>query len=154
MSPTRGKVRRLGFTMIEIIAVLVLMGIVSAVVFSVMNRNTQNLIAESEKLSSHIRYMTMRALGDVESWQLSWLTSGTYQVSPVSGGAVRLPGEGGTTASLASGVTSDQVDLRIDQWGRPVNGSDSPLASIATITLDDGNTTRQIQVSPGTSYTQ
>ena len=139
--------------MIELIAILVLMGILSLFAVTIVTRNTQDLVSESEQLSSHIRYMSMRALGDVDSWQLSWLTATTYQISPVSGAAVRLPGEQGTTATLQSGVTSDRVGLRIDQWGRPVNGSDVPLGTVTTITLNDGSATRQIRIDPNTSYT-
>lgn len=138
--------------MLEVLAVLILLGILTVSALLVLGRSGAQLAGESAKLAGHIRYLQMRALADISIWELTWLSASSYQISRQGGSAVPIPGEGGTTAVLDAGITSNQVDIRLDSWGRPVDGSGNPLATPITLTLGDGADSAQLSVLAGTGY--
>lgn len=150
----RGAFRSTGstkaFTLIEAIAVLVLLGLLAAAAISSAPRSSAGVVTESDQLAAHLRYAQTRALADVEPWRLEFLNSSTYQIGPVNGSPVRIPGAPGETRNLGSGVTvSGPGEIRFDMWGRPVDG-DGNLSSTINLTLADGSQTATISVTSGT----
>ena len=106
-----------GFTLIEIISVLLVIGILSAVAISRMVFSHQDVdnTARVEKLKTQLRYAQSRAMNTDEIWGIEF--SGTsyhlFNGGNVSN-TVHLPGEDSVNISLPSGTS-------IVQSGTPVN---------------------------------
>jgi len=137
-----------GFTLVEVIVVLLIMGILLAYVFfGSMNNN--NLQTEVDVFKSHLRYAQYIALcGDnTYTWRID-ARADSYTFSRVSaaGASVNmsLPGEIFDTHTFAAGVTLAPVrTIDFNQWG-------SPGGSNITMTLSQGGVSANIIV---TSYT-
>ena len=153
--------RAAGFTLIEIIAVLLLIGILAV---AAVNRNTvqgAQAIAEADALRSALRYAQARAMADIYTWGVT-RSSGAYQLvsdnpdiaSPV------LPGQGSGTRTMPSGVVlSGASTILFDARGRPVSGNiaavggtAAPVAANQTISVTESSKTETITVTPYTGY--
>ena len=67
-----------GFTLIEVVGVLLLIAVISATVLTQYSDLDAEATAEVELLKSHIRYTQLRALSDNVDWGLQ-LNGTTYQ---------------------------------------------------------------------------
>ncbi len=139
-----GRHRQRGFTLIEIAAVLILLGVLAAGALSVLPRNDAALATEVDRLSSHLRYTQIRAQADTHQWRLAFIDTQTYQLGPVviPGAGFTptvVPGTGALQRTLTDGVTVPaQTVIRFDSWGRPLTDAGIPLAANQTITLSQG----------------
>lgn len=137
--------RRSGFTLIEIAAVLILLGVLAAGALSVLPRSDAALATEADRLAFHLRYTQIRAQADTYQWRLAFIDSQTYQVGPVviPGAGFTpaiVPGTGGTQRTLRDGVTVPaQPVIHFDSWGRPLSDAGVPLGADQTITLTQGD---------------
>ena len=145
--------RRSGFTLMEIMTVLVLLGVMAV---ASLNNSNMELDSETERLKSHLRYAQIRAQGDTYQWHLVFTDSRTYQIGPVvvTGAGFTpgiVPGTGTTQGTLDDGViTTNGTVIRFDSLGRPVSDNGSLLTSNQTITLVDGEETRDITIQAQT----
>jgi MSHA pilin protein MshC len=143
-----------GFTLIEVIAVLIILGIFAAVAASRVGSNQNELIPQTDILKSHLRYAQLKALSDdtSTSWGIVFTSSTSYTITnvPVSGGtavSINLPSENSSTHTFPSGVTSTTTPtVAFDSWGNP--GAD------ITITLSQGGVTKAFKVNNITGYIQ
>jgi len=151
-----------GFTLIETIAVLVILGIVAAVTIS-RGMNTEiDLVAQTEAIRTHLRYAQTRAMAtDVSiasapTWGLRTNAGGTgYWLYDQNGTAVSLPGENNTAISLANiGLTAlTPFNISFNDWGVPFNGTTgAALTADFTITVSDGTDTRTITITQVTGF--
>src|SRR5512145_1225264 len=98
-------VHQKGFTIIEIVAVLLVIGIISAVVISrASSKTAYSLDAEVQILKSHLRHAQVRALSDDVTWGIAF--SGNAYTLQKDGAAATatLPNESGATHQLTNGV--------------------------------------------------
>ena len=136
--------RRSGFTLIEIAAVLIVLGVLAAGALSVLPRNEAALVTEADRLAFHLRYTQIRAQADTHQWRLAFIDNQTYQLGPVviPGAGFTpavVPGTGGTQRTLTDGVTAPaQTVIRFDSWGRPLSDAGVPLGADQIITLTQG----------------
>jgi len=119
-----------GFTLIEAIAVLIVLGILSAVIAS-RNISTAevNIKSQTEVLKSHIRYAQFRAMNMTSTTPLTckapfgMVMSGDnyFMFSDcVTTSKVVLPGaESSVSVTLPIGMTVDSATFSFDNWGRP-----------------------------------
>jgi prepilin-type N-terminal cleavage/methylation domain-containing protein len=140
-----------GFTLIEIIAVLVILAIISAVVIS---RGTMtdaaSLQAEVDTLKGHLRYAQSLAMNDISpvKWGIN-LDAGTnangeytYQLvkdplgTSVFTSPYNLPNESGSVHAISKPFTASGAVL-FDEWGRPTGSATIGGQSI-TITPETG----------------
>jgi len=137
--------------MIEIIAVLAVLGIVAAVVVTAITRPPMALASEADTLAAHLRYAHARALADVQPWRVRFLSATSYELGPVGAAAVRLPATDVTSRSFSGGVSvSGATEVRFDEWGRPVDTGNSPLGADRVLTLSDSSGNRTVTVTAGT----
>ena len=149
-----------GFTLLEIVVVLVLISIIAATVFTRSITTDQiNISAQTEKIKSHIRYAQSLAMKRSEIWGIKcasneyWLFSG---VDPDNGpNQVMLPGERAVKLSLNDlNLAMDAFTIFFDRYGKPYNAytdesNNNPLSSELTITVS-GSQSRNVTITPET----
>ena len=111
-----------GFTMLEIIVVLVLMAIVSAYAIG-RSAGTQRmeLAGQADKISNHIRYAQAMALKQSDTvWGITCDANDYSFFQTDTATLVMLPGETSNTISLSGlGVGMDAFTLFFDNIGKP-----------------------------------
>jgi prepilin-type N-terminal cleavage/methylation domain-containing protein len=129
-----------GFTMLEMIAVLIILGIITAFVVSRDIDNRAELSSETGIIKAHLRYAQGLALAnDIYSWRIT-LSSGSpyyYTLSKInkSDGTetnpINLPNEDSSTHTLPSviSITSGLGPVTFDEWGSPGTTTQSIILS-------------------------
>jgi prepilin-type N-terminal cleavage/methylation domain-containing protein len=133
---------RRGFTMIEIIMVLIIMAIVGTVVLSRATITGNDLVAQAEILKSHLRFAQIKAMNIPAAGSSYVLYKNNAQATSL------LPGESAQTHTLPAGITVTAgvgSTYNFDDWG-------SPGTSTFTITLSQGTTTSNITITKNTGY--
>ena len=138
-----------GFSLIEAIAVLLLIGIISAVVISrYSSADLYQLVSEEGILKDHLRYAQFRAMSDQVAWGIS-LSGNSYTLQKNGGIApYALPGEDSQVHALPSGVSvsaGSGTTILFDQWG-------SPGAVDQSVTLSAGPDSRTITIIKNTGF--
>jgi prepilin-type N-terminal cleavage/methylation domain-containing protein len=164
-----------GFTLFEIIAVLMLISIIAATVLGRgINTEQTDLTAQMDKIRNHFRYAQSMALknGD-QVWGFRCVVGPPHEYwifrldvpvgDPVNdpdnaANQVQLPGENNIKVSLSqAGVTMDAFTIFFDKYGIPyytdVNVN-KPLAAIESIDVSAGSITRSFSISPETGLIQ
>ena len=126
-----------GFTMIEVIAVLIIVAIISAVVISRgMDTDSVNLRAEVDTLKGHLRYAQYLALNENDTdpanplearikWGIDVGTSSytlvKYVADTPATHTIRLPNESSDTHSFSPTITASSTvnPILFDEWGSP-----------------------------------
>lgn len=146
-----------GFTLLEIIAVLIVLGIIAAiVVVRYLSQQNDQSISQVEIFKSHLRYAQQLSInGDSTiTWGIQ-IGAGTtsYSLVQIQNNSVTgiLPGEIGNTHTFPSGVTLTGVNanqiISFDQWGSPGNSS-------LTINVVDGSVTNSFTITQKTGFIQ
>jgi len=95
-----------GFTLIELISVLLIMGIVAAVVVSRVGTSNNEVIAQMEVVKSHLRYAQSRAMNSDLVWGIRFDTDKywLFKEGDITK-KVTFPAEDSDTANLPSGMS-------------------------------------------------
>ena len=160
-----------GFTLIELISSLVLVGILSAIAVSKIGLTASNvdLISEVEILKINLRYAQMRAMNSPydDIWRVSFSSNGytlqQYDSASTTWQDRGLPSETADTDSdgiyetrpFAASVSksSGPTAVRFDSWGIPVQSDRiTPETGNLVITLSDGTNSRSLTVTRNTGY--
>jgi len=109
-----------GFTMIEIIAVLVILGIIAAVAMTrIVSIRDYKVVVERDILKTHLRYVQLRALSDDKPWGLSFAGSSYTARRDGNVAPYNLPNENSPTHNLPDGITVTGSTVTFDEWGSP-----------------------------------
>ncbi|MDI6726769.1 MAG: type II secretion system protein [Smithellaceae bacterium] len=144
-----------GFTMIEAIAVLVIIGILAAVAFSRSGATTGYALAsEAEILRGHVRYAQYRAMSHSESWGISFSAAGYSMLKNKVATSFLLPNENSSSHTLPKGITitAGEGSIHFNEWGNPVNASDVLLTADTLVVLSDGDATQTVRVTRNTGF--
>lgn len=147
--PQRGNIAlrdSLGFTLVEVICVLLLIGIVTTVVLSRTMNHSVELIAEMEVVKGHLRYAQSRAMNSNQSWGINF-SGNSYTLEEDGAASVTaLPGLNGAINTLAEGTISPTTNpIVFNQWG-------NPGATPITVTISDGTESQSFTISPLTGF--
>jgi prepilin-type N-terminal cleavage/methylation domain-containing protein len=146
-----------GFTIIEIIAVLIVMGIITAFAVGRVADNKPELIAQKEVLKVHLRYAQSRAMNSNDNYGIE-SNGNTYWLFRVSGGnRVNLPSEQANHIDLAAlGLSLSMPDgsiISFDSKGIPYTAySGSQQMSDRTLTLSSGSDNESITITKNTGF--
>lgn len=139
-----------GFTMLEVIAVLVLLGILSAMAIGKIGGTRGEARAVADTLKTHLRQAQIRAMHSDLTWGIQ-ATSSSYWLFSLKkdDGTVTKAiflGENSDTITLPTGVTVTSFTLSFDEWGTP--------SAILPITVSDGDNsfTITITITPNTGF--
>ena len=149
-----------GFSLLEILVVLLVLSILSGMVVTRSREGDLNLATEAEILKSHIRYVRHLALvNDVHSWEIRFETDryGLYRDGSPAG--LAFPGEAASTRTLRTGISlalsasesgAAVGNLRWDKWGRPIN------AEVLLLTMTDAIREQSLnfRIHPETGFIQ
>ena len=154
------KKNNLGFTTIEIITVMIVMGIISAFVIGRAMENEPELIAQKEVLKVHLRYAQSRGMNSNDNYGIQ--TDGnTYWLFRVSGAnRVNFPGEQSDHIDLATlGLSLSMIDggniVSFDSKGIPYTDNTGTLQiEDRTLTLSSGSGSENITITKNTGFIQ
>jgi len=157
-----------GFTLIEVIAVLVIIGIIAAVAISRATSTTQaTLRSDVEKLKVHLRYAQLRALNSTERvWGIDFAgSSNSYRLyyADTVASYRTFPGEDASTVTLPNTTISISGDggrrVSFDTWGKPYqslranfDSPSNPQTADRTITVSAGGYSETITITKNTGY--
>jgi MSHA pilin protein MshC len=138
-----------GFTIMEIVAVLIVLSILAAVAVNRVSYSGSKLIAQADTVKSHLRFAQLKALqDDVNSWKVE-VSPSSYSILCEGGdcpASIILPSESSHTHHFPAGVTaSADTTVAFDSWGSP---GDEALE----ITLTEGGKTLTINIAAHTGY--
>ncbi len=151
-----------GFTPLEVLVVLIIIGIISVIVIARSNMGQSDLLAQNEVIKSHIRYAQSRSLNADRRWGLHCDASGQFYWLFVDGdpdnssNRRKLPGEESDAVNLLKyKLTLTPTTLTFDDRGRPCsddNGT-TPLVNDLFLTLSaGGGATTTITVTRNTGF--
>ncbi|MCW7754472.1 prepilin-type N-terminal cleavage/methylation domain-containing protein [Desulfobotulus sp. H1] len=128
-----------GFTMIEIIAVLVIVGILAAVAASrMMDTRSVEESARVDAIKAHLRYAQARAMGEGRPWGVH-VTADSYYLfrgTNESGNEVLFPGENSLMVQAGSGFFSGTpLTVTFDAYGSPGDNTLTLVTSGGAITI-------------------
>lgn len=140
---SRSPVSKRGFTGIEVIAVLVVLGIFAVILAAGMDVHA-SVAVEADILRSHLGFAQSLAMANnVADWRVTF-ASHSYTLQRNDGfswvdSPFSWPNEAAATHVLPDGVSIASGGMvEFDEWGAP--------ASTFTLTLSDGTQQRQVSV--------
>lgn len=157
-----------GFSLIEIIATLVIVGVIGAVFVSKTSTNitgSATLTGEANALKAQLRNAQMKAMNSTASqiWRIHFNSNSQYVLQQYLSGSW-------STKSFPAGTTNSSVltsytfpsavsrsggpdDIPFDNYGIPVQADrTSAFASNQTITLSSGSATATITITKNTGF--
>ncbi len=149
---------QLGFTMIEVVVVLIVLAVLTPFVLSRFTTSNVELIAQADVLKSHLRYAQIKAMNDTVTWGISLTNSTIYTLfkTGVTPPPANLPGDTSYTHTLTNNVTITSgvgTSITFNEWGSPVDGSGTPLTTDITVTLTPSQgSASTITITKNTGY--
>jgi prepilin-type N-terminal cleavage/methylation domain-containing protein len=156
-----------GFTMIEMVVVLIVMAIMSTFIWARATPDSNDLIAQADILKSHLRYAQIRAMNDTlqpnnhPRWEMNFPNDTSYALYRYrdDGSGIKdpfnLPGENSNSHTLTTGIsmaTDFGSNINFNDWGIPVTSVGSTVGAPQTITLSQGTTTSNVTITKNTGY--
>jgi MSHA pilin protein MshC len=142
--------RESGFTLLELVTVIVLLGIVSIFV-AARSGSDFRALGDAEELILAIRYIQEQAMhhsGDDQSYSIV-LNDAGYQLSPAAAGGYA----GSLDGALEGSGINPTGTITFDGWGVPVcSGALSCADASEQITLSAGDESVTLVLEPYTGY--
>jgi MSHA pilin protein MshC len=149
-----GTPKNAGFTLVEIIAVMLLMGILGIVIVSRGTLSDTEQTGQIEVIKSHLRYAQSRAMSSSSNWYIHFETTpAQYTLYNAEAVLKYFPGETDANMALESGISPSGTYVLFDYLGRPypnnTGASGTQQTTVRTIiTSSAGN----IEIKPETGF--
>lgn len=146
-----------GFTLLEVIAVLIIMGIITAFVIGRMSLTSTDVITRTEVIKSHLRYAQSRAMNSSMVWGINFNNNSYWLFNNGNtNNRITLPGEDSNTITMSSGMSAGTGIVSFDSWGKPYTdaGAQTLQASDRTITISKGGDSRSVIITKNTGFVQ
>lgn len=145
-----------GFTLIELVLVIIIVGILAVSSFSRLPGTTLTLGAQTDQMAADARLVQSLELTHGASYCLNVTASG-YQITTTQcTTAVANPANGATTTSFGAGITATtnlpNGYLAFMGAGVPYVSQTQPLTAPAVITLSAGGQSRTVSIAPETGH--
>ena len=159
----RGPARERGFTLRELIIVMLIVGIISAIALTRTGNDPVMLATQVDQLAGDIRYVQALAMTQGQRYIISFPSGTSYRFLDSGGNPVVHPANGSNAAiTLASGATLALAAtapagnaLGFDGRGTPYSVTtpatfNGALTAQATVTLSKGGANQSVTVTPET----
>jgi prepilin-type N-terminal cleavage/methylation domain-containing protein len=158
---TPGAALQRGFTLQEMLIVIVLVGIISAIALPRMGNDPVLLSTQVDQLAGDIRYVQALAMTQAQRYRINLTATGytftladaggTAVIHPLTGSAAPINWNSGTAIALPPTNLPNNL-VAFDGRGVPYtdNLATTALAATATIVLSRGPANQQITISPET----
>lgn len=172
---TSNRIAASGFTLIELVIVIIIAGIIAAVVGTKWNARSATAPFQAEVLARNIRHAQMLALTwntpvgmrvpSTTSYEF-WCTNATPPASCMSPNPLPIPPNnpvndpamgGPFRVDLDHGVTIASIGgppPRFNNLGIPLNALGAPITVAHVLQLDAGGTTWSVTIQPLTGFVQ
>lgn len=144
MSSNAKEFRTAGFTMIEVIVMLLVITIVAAVAVTQSGNvaGQSQLVAQVATVKSHIQFAQMMAMKSNVPWGINFSSNSYTLQENGATSTIFFPGVGSATYTLPAGaaVSASAGTLTFDAWG-------SPGANNITVTITTGTSNTTITVN-------
>lgn len=127
-----------GFTLIEVVAILIVLGVVAVVVASrAVSTVDYARSAELEKVKGHLRYAQRRAMNTNDQWGINFTTSSTYELfKNTTANKIKILGEDADTVTLGSlTIGSAPLTITFDDFGIAATTDTTIVTSGGNITV-------------------
>jgi prepilin-type N-terminal cleavage/methylation domain-containing protein len=149
-----------GFTPMEVVVVLIIIGIVSVMIIGRSDIGQTDLLSQTEVVKSHIRYAQSRSMNSDRIWGIHCEDSGKTYWLFVDGDPANqkrvLPGEESDTVDLIPyQLTLTPTTFTFDDRGRPcsdTNGSIPQANDISLLMSSGGGATTTITITRNTGF--
>ena len=145
-----------GFTLIEVVVVLILLGIVSTFVAVRATNYHSELAARTEILKSHLRYAQMKSMSSNDVWGIHSAGSKYWLFTDGDTNQKRqLLGEDDLAVDLSGyGLSVSGFTYSFETWGSPCTdpGASVRLMATASITVSGGGGSKSINITPYTGF--
>jgi len=145
-----------GFTIVELVVILVLLAIVAVLVAPNLSTTAITLPAVATRVAETIRYTQSLSMSQGQRYRINF-TASTLQITDMGGVAITQPMTSSTAAvSLSpvvlSGYSPPLVNgyVAFDTKGVPYVSTTAALVGNATITLTSGGNTTNLVIKPET----
>lgn len=147
-----GSHQQQGFSLIELVAVLIIIGVLSATAFMRWTPGTPSLGAQADQLSRVIRHAQSLAMAQGRSLRFDVTSSTTYAIT--DGAAVITDPRGANqNYTLDNGVTLAGNDIDFDSLGRPITAADTLISAPQSWSLSASGSTLNVTLQPLTGFT-
>lgn len=149
-----------GFTLIEIISVLVIISIIAAIaVVKMSSTSDYDVISQVEVVKTNMRLAQSRAMNSSRVWGINFSSASTYSMFQNGNtvNVVRIPNQGADNVTLPAGMTITTGIVSFDAWGKPYTDAAGTAAQNATRTLTLTNKSgdyRTISITQNTGFIQ
>lgn len=161
-----------GFTMIELVVVLIVMAIFTTVILSRYTAVANELIVETDALKASLRFAQIQSMNDdtdspVIKWGIYFLDANTYRLyknnADASSTMIPVKGSAGDPDTVACPKNCHKLQgnvqissgvgttVNFDRWGRPLDESGNLKTQDITVKLTQG-TEITITITKNTGY--
>lgn len=146
-----------GFSLIEVIAVLMILGIIATVVMTKNTNMAADVISSARIIKEHMRYAQAMAMKNGNVWYIQANGSQLWLQRNGAGTPTLLPGEDGTAVDLNNKykVSLTMGPLYFDEKGRPYTAYPAtPVTATQSFTVSatSGSSSVPISIQPDTGF--
>ena len=148
-----------GFTWLELLVVLVIMGIISAVAASRLMYDEPELAGQTEVMKVYLRYAQLRSINTDTVWYIQFAANSYALYKSGEVNPVLLPGGDAPTINLPAGLVVNfgfSNIVSFDSWGKPCSDAAALVLQTTdrTINFTMGSQTRSIVITKNTGFIQ
>jgi prepilin-type N-terminal cleavage/methylation domain-containing protein len=144
--------RQTGFTLIELVAAMVIIATLGVLLVPRFGHNEATVPAQADQLGRALRHAQTLAMNQGRGLTMDVQSATSYAITDgATPAAIRDPGGEQQFYSLRNGVTVTGTDIAFDSLGRPVNGGTLITAS-QSWTLSAGANSATVSIEPVTGF--
>lgn len=145
-----------GFTLLEMVMVVIVIGVTAAVVTPKWLENDLDVDAIARQLQNDIRYVQGMAMNRGQRHRIYFDVAASYRIADNTGAAVAHPLQPSGSVTFPSGVAIASNGfstgyLSFDGRGVPYNGA-AAISADTSVQLSKSGVTRTLVVTPQTGY--